>query len=622
MKEHVILNPRPLNIVPLVIALLVLGAGLFARETDVLSTLVEEHPRLMLEPARLEKLKKLHAADRVLQKCVDDVIAAADRAIDKPPLVHKLVGPRLLHVSRECLGRVYALGLAWRWTGDEKYARKAAHNLRTVCAFEDWNPSHFLDTAEMSHAVGIGYDWLFDYLDESERAEIKKGLIENGLEPGLAAYGKKSAWWVRSGFNWNQVCNSGLIIGALAIAETDPSYARAIVPAAIASLPRAMKSYAPDGAWGEGPGYWNYATSYTVYGLAALQSALGGDFGLSKIEGFEACGFFPLLTTGPFGLFVNFADSGERSRRKTLPCLFWLAERYGQPALAHAEHAALGRHRASAQHLIWYTPPPADEAIDDLPLDRHFRGPVELAVFRSAWDDTDALFASVKGGYNQVNHGHLDLGAFEFDALGVRWARDLGSDNYNLPGYWDGRKGGKRWTYFRLNSESHSVPLLGGEGQDPLGKSKIERFRSSDALAFAIVDLTSAYADRAKRARRGVALVAKRRALLVQDEFLFETPCAVSWGMMTDATVRIESRGRAILTRDGRTLEARILSPEGAGFTVLSAERKPPERANKGVRRLTVDLPGAEGSLRIAILLVPVVDGAVGSPTVAPLDEW
>jgi hypothetical protein len=625
MKEDVVLNRSPLKIVLSLLALLiVLCAGLIAEETDLLSTLVEDHPRLMLKNDALDRLKKLHADDPILRKCVNDVIAAADRACRKAPLVHKLIGPRLLRVSRDCLGRIYALGLAWRWTSDEKYARKVEENLRTVCAFDDWNPSHFLDTAEMSHAVGVGYDWLFDFLDESARTAIRKGLIRNGLEPGLAAYGPKSAWWVRSGFNWNQVCNSGLIIGALAIAESDPHYARAIVPAAIGSLPRAMKTYGPDGAWPEGPGYWNYATSYTVFGLAALESALGNDHGLSRIDGFGTCGFFPLLTTGPSGLFVNFADSGERSRRKTLPCLFWLAQRYGQPALSRAEHDAISRYPASARHLIWYTPPPADDRIDELPLDRCFRGPVELAVFRSAWDDRKALFASVKAGYNQVNHGHLDLGAFEFDALGVRWARDLGSDNYNLPGYWDGRKGGKRWTYYRLNSESHSVPLVDGKGQDPLGTSKIVRFGSTPDRAFAIVDLTTAYADRARAMRRGVALVRNRQALLVQDEFLFEKPCAVSWGMMTDAQIRFEREGRAILSLDGRTLEARVLSPEGAGFAVESAERASPERTNRGVRRLALDLPGAEGPMRIAVLLVPVGEGvgAVGSPVVEPLDEW
>ena len=89
---------------------------------------------------------------------------------------------------------------------------------------------------------------------------------------------------------------------------------------------------------------------------------------------------------------------------------------------------------------------------------------------RSAWDDPNALFAGIKAGYNQVNHGHLDLGNFELDALGVRWARDLGSENYNLPGYWEGKRGGQRWSYYRLGSASHNVVMLGGQHQDAAGE--------------------------------------------------------------------------------------------------------------------------------------------------------
>ena len=102
---------------------------------------------------------------------------------------------------------------------------------------------------------------------------------------------------------------------------------------------------------------------------------------------------------------------------------------------------------------------------------------------RSAWDDPNALFLGIKAGYNQVNHGHLDLGNFELDALGVRWARDLGSDNYNLPGYWEAKRGGQRWSYYRLNSASHNVPMLGGQSQDPLAKSSFTKTEINSGTA-------------------------------------------------------------------------------------------------------------------------------------------
>jgi len=590
----------------------------------VLSTLDRSHPRLMLKDKDLKALKKQYAKDKVLQKCLRDVLKRADAYCKRPVLTYKKIGPRLLSVSRACLHRIYHMGLAYGWTGEEKYADKAVENLLAVCAFKDWNPSHFLDTAEMSHAVGVGYDWLYHYMDEQTRNKIKSGLIELGMKPGIAAYsGDKAADWTRTEFNWNQVCNSGLLIGALAIAETDPEYARQIVPAAVRSLPRALASYGPDGAWGEGPGYWSYATRYTAYGLTALQTALGKDFGLLQIKGLAESGNFPIYTTGPTGLYLNLADVGERSTRRPMPCLFWLARAYNNSFYADEEHAMLAKRSASPEHMVWYVPAPKKKPASK-DLDRYFRGPVEVAVFRSAWDDPEALFVGVKAGYNQVSHGHLDLGNFELDALGVRWARDLGSDNYNLPGYWDRKKGGKRWSYYRLNSKSHNIPLLGGEDQDELAKSRFIKFETKKSSAFVLVDLTGAYEKFAKKVTRGVAMVQDRRAVLIQDEFEIGTPCELIWGMTTDAKITVKKKGVATLTLKDKELIARVLSPAGAEFVVESAEQKPPEKTNKGVRRLVLRLPNAKGNVQIAILLSPLwSDGnVVKTFQVKPLAEW
>jgi len=574
----------------------------------------------MMKDKDLEKLKQQYTKDKILQKCIRASLEDAETCAEKPMLTYRKVGPRLLSVSRECLHRIYALGLAYRWTGEEKYAKKAVENLLTVCAFKDWNPSHFLDVAEMSHAVGLGYDWLYSYMDAATRKEIKAGLIKNGLEPGLVVYNRKSGWH-HSEHNWNQVCNGGLIAGALAIAESDPQYTEQIILFAVESLPRAIKSYGPDGAWGEGPGYWGYATRYTAYGLCALQTALGKDFGLLQIGGLAEAGNFPIYTTGPTGYYLNLADVGEKSSRRPMPCMFWLARTFDNPLYTESEHEVISKHRASPQHIVWYVPKPS-EKLPARDLDRYFRGPVEVAVFRSAWNDPDALWVGVKSGYNQVNHGHLDLGNFELDALGVRWVRDLGADNYNLPGYWDKKRGGQRWSYYRLNSKSHSIPLLGGEDQDPLATSKITQFQSTKYSRFAIIDLTTAYQKYAKKVTRGVSML-DQKAVLVQDEYEIEKPCELVWAMTTDAKIAIENENVAKLTLNGKELIARILSPDPASFVIESAEQKRPQRTNTGVRRLIVRMPNARDNVRVAILLSPVWKNEnIRTAQVKPLEDW
>jgi len=113
-------------------------------------TLVREHPRLMLKEDALRDLKEQAKDDEVLLRFVHEVIRRASDRLDDRPLLYKKRGPRLLHVSKSCVERIYDLGIAWRWTGEKKYAEKIKENLLAVCDFPDWNPSHFLDTAEMS----------------------------------------------------------------------------------------------------------------------------------------------------------------------------------------------------------------------------------------------------------------------------------------------------------------------------------------------------------------------------------------------------------------------------------------------------------------------------------------
>jgi len=95
--------------------------------------------------------------------------------------------------------------------------------------------------------------------------------------------------------------------------------------------------------------------------------------------------------------------------------------------------------------------PGQDPVAAGLPLGKYWRH-VETATLRSRWNDPQAIFVGLHGGSNAFNHSHLDLGSFVLEALGQRWAVDLGADDYNLPGYF----GGKRFSYYRLRAEGHN----------------------------------------------------------------------------------------------------------------------------------------------------------------------
>ncbi len=174
------------------------------------------HPRLFADAAEFAALKERAATDEYVKMGADFVRTRAGRLLKKIPSERVIVGDRLLAVSRETLHRITILSMAYRLFGDRAYLDRAVAELRAVCAFEDWNPKHFLDVAEMSMAVATGYDWLYDDLDEATRRDVATALRRLGLDASRAV-----RWWITTNNNWNQVCHAGILAAALALAEEE-----------------------------------------------------------------------------------------------------------------------------------------------------------------------------------------------------------------------------------------------------------------------------------------------------------------------------------------------------------------------------------------------------------------
>jgi hypothetical protein len=577
-------------------------------EEAILKTLRPGHPRLIAPADAVPRVKMLAAEHPRAKEVYAKVRAEAEKLLDAKPVEYELIGPRLLHVSRRAVGRVYTLATVYRLEGDERFARRAIKEMLAVAAFKDWHPSHFLDTAEMTHAMAVGYDWLYDVLSPGQRETIRRAIVEKGLKAAEPFY-REHHWWTTTHHNWNQVCNGGITLGALAVADEEPDLAAYILHQACHSVQIAMREFAPDGACVEGPSYWNYATRYNVLMLAGLETALGTDFGLSRFEGFSVTGDFPIYTLGPTRRTFNFADAGDRQGEA--PQLFWLARKFDRPLYAWFEREYIAGD--SPRHLWWFDP--RGEKPDDLPLDRHFRR-AGVVMLRSRWHDPRAVFVGFKGGSNAVNHSHLELGTFVLDADGVRWAVDLGPDDYNLPRYF----GSKRWTYYRLATEGQNTLVIDGKNQDPQAAAPITVFRSKPDDARAVADLTAAYKGHAESVRRGMALL-DRKVVLIQDELSGTEGSEITWQMHTEAEVDTEGN-KAVLRQGDETLRVRILEPKGAAFAVASATPPPPQRQNEDVRKLVIRLPGRADPLRLAVLLVPGSVAEPSLPAIEPLDRW
>jgi hypothetical protein len=241
---------------------------------NIFAHLNKAHPRLLATQADFAQLKERLATDTQLQAWHKKLQDQAQEILGAAPSRYEIPdGLRLLATSRRVQQRVYTMALLYRLDGDKRYAERAWQELDAAAGFSDWNPRHFLDTAEMTHAFAIGYDWLYDVWTPEQRATLQRAIVEKGFGPAMKLYRTHTSW-TRMHHNWNQVCNGGIGMGALALADVEPQLAGEALHDALESVQIAMAEFAPDGAWKEGPGYWNYATFYNVLLLAGLQTAL------------------------------------------------------------------------------------------------------------------------------------------------------------------------------------------------------------------------------------------------------------------------------------------------------------------------------------------------------------
>ncbi len=590
------------------------------------------HPRLLLGRGAEIQLRQQVAANPMMTRIGAELRRDADRELTSKPVERKLIGRRLLDKSRTALSRVLHLGLAWRLTGERKYLERARAELVAVAKFSDWNPSHFLDVAEMTTAVGIGYDWFYPEWDEATRKLLREAIVEKGLKASL-----KSNSWTRSTNNWNQVCNGGMTVGALAVAESEPALAAQIIARAINTVPTSMHEYVPDGAYPEGPGYWGYGTTYNVILISALQSALGTDFGLSRLSGFLATADYYLHVTGPSGYYFNYSDCG-RGGQGVAPPMFWFAAQRQEPYLLWSEWNKVGagdesrsgrasrggRERTAPMLLLWMAPnqpkPSAPAA-----LSWSAQGPNPVAFHRSAWEP-NASYVAIKGGSPGLNHAHMDVGTFVMDADGLRWADDLGSQDYNSleskgVALWGKTQDSERWRVFRLGTSSHNVLMVDGQQQKVAGHAAIIVTKTGRT----VVDTSPVYQGQLAQARRGVVLQPDH-SVRVQDEVTtLGKTATIRWAMVTRAEINVEGPGRALLAQEGKKLSFRVLEPADAKLMVFPTDPPPTaiDARNEGTRMIGFEVVVPAGQARrLVVQLVPASARSAATPAILPLAQW
>ena len=579
-------------------------------------------PRLFADDSRMAEVRAFCETNELGRALAARIRQRADRALVKEPVVRRVDGRRLLAVSRTALDRILNLGVAWRLTGEEKYAARGIRELEAVCAFTDWNPQHYLDVGEMAFAASVAYDWFYDEIPAERRRALAAAIDARVFGPLFADQdmnwgGLKTTWWLEADNNWNSVCAAGTMVAARALWD-DPEFAdRAHRAFGLCrkALPLGMKCYAPAGAYPEGPSYWGFGTAYCCIGAEMIRETTGDDSGVADLPGFADTACFPDRVTGPTGQYFNFGDN--RAERRMEFATFYLAHRFNRPEALSARLLDLLRDECArdddyeGEGVEEFRLYPLIAFYLDLPLPEETRTPSPRCWYSGAnampvftAETADGAWFAAKGGRAKASHMHMDVGSFVYEARGRRFVIDFGWEPYpNAEArgidIWDNSVGGKRWNCFRLGPKSHAVPLVNDELPNAQAFSPFIVLQTNALPYVATLDLTELYPS-ARRAVRMFKLNADG-SLTVKDRFDGLKPGTVlsaRFPVVRDAYVRGAKGEGGRLAIDAPGADCEILTAE----CLLDGWEEPVPPVDLVVFSRTV---GAKGTVELVTTLVP-----------------
>ena len=471
-----------------------------------------------------------------------------------------------LNESASRMTQLQTWAFAYQITRDIKFAYVAYDYAIEMGKWDHWGPAHFLNCADATSPIAIAFDWLYNAFVEIAKTDstrtpekIADIIYSHGVYQGYNAVVNNACDWpnsITNSFrydrftnNWNAVCTSGMVIGALSILHYEQYRAQACQMSELSLFAlgdHGLGQYAPDGSYIESPGYWSYGTNTFFRLCAALESAAGTEYGLMDCWGIDTTCYFAVQSESSDYSIWNYHDGGEGSQDGSW--FMYTGTHFGDNNLCAVRAHQLANGKSYTQYDILFYNEDASKRKPKMELAYYMEG-IQAYTVRSSWEK-QAIFTGIMGGEGNVSHGNIDSGNFIYDNLGTRWIKDLGGDQYNVYGYFSTTY---RYRYYRMGTEGSNVMLLTSEqvtmpyGQHLNEDTAITKHYENDYGGYAILDNLPAFRNYVMQAERGIMLTNNRKTVVVQDEVVFGKVEEVYWFAHTLKSLNPE------ISADGKT---------------------------------------------------------------------
>lgn len=462
--------------------------------------------QLLFTPECIEQAKTLMKGDTARQHGWNDIKAEADRQLKKGDMM-----------------KSEYLALAYKMTGDVKYADKLREVMLTVVKAKDWGNSEMLmrtpawnselNMAHRSFQMALAYDAVRERLSAADRKTIVDGLMRLAVKPALGDWLLEPTR-IHSlnsmGHNWwtSCVCMGGLL--ALSF-RNDSREAAQWAEQVSKALPEWFafegddiqgkpKTFDDAGGMYESLNYANFGIQEALLFRIAYKNAYPNRQQPDVPQLAKLPNYFLQVCYPRTGILynINFGDSHKNITADSSMMLLYAAGYTDPDILWYLNQNATNQHRDqysfnNPMGFVYMPNLKKAPATPSKPLTQLF-GDFGWATMRSSWAKDQTMLAMKCGA--TWNHSHADASSMILFLKGVDIIKDAGNCWYPKPQYRD---------YF-FQSQAHNVVLFNGKGQSreqqyhgTLLHGTMSHLVDGGNIKYVMANATGPYADQFSR---------------------------------------------------------------------------------------------------------------------------
>lgn len=395
-------------------------------------------------------------------------------------------------------------------------------------------------------------------------SELKKKVLH-------PFYERNDFWWI-TGWgegrvnNWTPWCNFN-VLNVLLLVEDDPIKKQDAIYKSMQSVDLFINSYPDDGSCSEGPAYWAHAGGKMFDYLELLDKAIDGGiapvFAHPLIENMGKYIYRSHINDGRY--YINFADAPLKIKHNP-GRIFRYGEKINDPIMEN--FAAYLANESSEKDLVTsgtigdrlrniFLLTSLNEVPVEAPKIKDYYFPDWDVVIAREKANTGGFYFTAKGGNNNENHNHNDVGSFMLYYDGKPVFIDVGVGTYTRQTF-----SPERYSIWTMQSNYHNLPLINGVAQKAGGnfKAKGSRYRMKNDQVHFQTDIANAYPNEAAVKSWVRTYEFKREdGLIVRDHFELEKhKNAINFHFMSALPVALKSPGLLEISGDGFAINMRF----------------------------------------------------------------